>query len=172
MCGRFAYEPVRCPAHSAVPPAQPSRATSSQPLRRHPPASSATKGKIRLQERGESLPLLLPSSLVAPTGSSRVLGSRPGTAPATARFHISGGSWWGKPNPSTGVCSDLKYRVGYIRGEAVRSIPRTFSLFSPCRIYPTGSSPHAETHRDLGTAEQRAISSPTTQLSWKRPSWK
>ena len=117
--------------------------------------------------RGNSCPCFSPP-LSSLAGSGRCLGSHPGRAPAAARFHISFGSWWGKPNPSAGVSLDLTYRVGYICGEAVRSIPRSFSLFSPFQIYPTGSSPHTKTHLDLGTAEQRVNSSPTEQLSCKR----
>lgn len=150
------------PSHDVPPSRRPTQ---------HPPAFSTAKGIFVCSKEGKFLPLLLPSSF-APTGSGWCLGSRPGRAPAVVRFHVSFGSWWGKPNPSAGVSLDLTYGVGYIHGEAVCSIPRSFSLFSPFHIYPTGSSPHIKTHLNLGTTEQRVNSNPTEQLSWKHPSWK
>lgn len=66
----------------------------------------------------------------------------------------SSGSWWGKPNAAW-ASSAPPYGVGYICGEAVRSIPHSSSLFSPIHIYPSVSSPHTRTDR-----------SPTEQLGW------
>lgn len=169
MCNCFAFEKVwltvTVPRVRACPP-------RGSPCASTLPPFPLQKGKFACSKEGKFLPLLLPSSLIAPVGTSRCLGSRPGRAPAAARFHVSFGWWWGKPNPSVGGSLDLTYRVGYIRSEAVRSIPRSFSLYSLFHIYPTGSSPHTKTHLDLGTAEQRVNPSPTEQPSWKRPSWK
>lgn len=104
-----------------------------------------------------------------------MLGNCPGRAPTAVSSHITSGSWWGKPNPGVGVSLDLTYGVGYIHGEAVCSIPHSFSIFSPFHIYPMGSSPHTKPHLCSGTVEQEQGGvklTPIEQLSWKCPSWK
>jgi len=101
------------------------------------------KRKICLQQGGEIPGVASPPLPHHSHGVRPVFGKSPWEGIAAVWFHISFGSWWGKPNPSVGVSLGLTYGVGYIHGEAVRSIPRSFSLFSPFHIYPTGSSsPH------------------------------